>query len=496
MIIFFIKNIIQQQQPQTQTQMELDDEWLAWEEETRKEPEPINRAQHYDSSEPFELQSTPAYEARIDKTPPQASHLSISTKSKKVLLNKPVNLEIFWQIPLISYDAQMPGIIKKQIRVTSSNSEDYEAFKSKKQTARQMPNCSYLREVVVKHMDVQKVSKHMFYNLTMVSIGISSKDLNNKRKSLISEDAVADVDAEEDEDKEEDNDEPVEPETIQETKRSRRKKNDNNQQQPEQVEVCSKELLKKTKQVFMNCFVLTIRLRLTNQQHQQQQQSNPMFHEYHVKVFNSGKISFVGVKSETVFQTLFEIVIQTIKQYDTSLAECSENAQDYEQVKILVNSKFNCGFCVHQENLCELLLKKYDMNCIYSKSNQYSGLRSKFYYDLTKSADEQTGIFVQDNKENNTSTEGIENKAQQQQHRNQSAKLVSYPAHIVRVSYSIFRTGNVLISGRCDDDILNAVYEFVSRMLRTEFQYLYLGEPEIKAEQTKKVKRIWKKLVD
>jgi hypothetical protein len=41
---------------------------------------------------------------------------------------------------------------------------------------------------------------------------------------------------------------------------------------------------------------------------------------------------------------------------------------------------------------------------------------------------------------------------------------------IVKVSFMIFRTGSVLIVGKCTDEILNEIYAFIRTMLENEYK--------------------------
>ena len=51
-----------------------------------------------------------------NEDPPKATEIYISTKTKIAYLNQPIDLMIFWNIPVISYATPMNGVIKKQIK--------------------------------------------------------------------------------------------------------------------------------------------------------------------------------------------------------------------------------------------------------------------------------------------------------------------------------------------------------------------------------------------
>jgi len=362
---------------------------------------------------------------------PNASPLVISTKSKEIFLNKAVDLNIFWKIPLISYDEQKAGCLKKQMRVKYKTPEEYADYLLKKEQGLLIDGCNYLHESIFEHMDVQKVKLRHFNYLGMVSFGL-----------------------------------------------------------------CSKDLYDVIKKVFMNCFILIIRLELPVEIFNINEElynssttsishlpSGPkIFHEYNVKVFNTGKITFTGVKNSIIFKELLNVVINILKLCAPhEWMNYSSNIEHYKQVNILVNSNFKCGFCLNQSKLRRILTTKYNLICVFNYGNQYTGLRTKFYYDTSKSPEEQTGQY-------NSTTDTLD----LHENKNKMSKLVSYPPNIVRISYSIFRTGSVLISGKCDDDILNHVYLHVANLLKDEFPFIYAGCAEIKTKKTQKQKKFLK----
>ena len=48
-----------------------------------------------------------------------------------------------------------------------------------------------------------------------------------------------------------------------------------------------------------------------------------------------------------------------------------------------------------------------------------------------------------------------------------------------KVSFMIFRTGGCLIVGNCSEEILRFVYEFVKKILKDEYQHIYMDGGEI-----------------
>jgi hypothetical protein len=75
--------------------------------------------------------------------------------------------------------------------------------------------------------------------------------------------------------------------------------------------------------------------------------------------------------------------------------------------------------------------------------------------------------------------------------------------NVIHVSFMIFRTGSVLIVGKCDEDVLMLIYEFLKNILRTEFvnicqkntnanssiDFNELNQSKIEKDKKKKIRR-------
>ena len=183
----------------------------------------------------------------------------------------------------------------------------------------------------------------------------------------------------------------------------------------------------KKKSAFYNCFVLILRMKV-----------GEIFKEFHVKVFNTGKLEIPGVQNETTFQLLLLQVIQTLQPF---VKEKLDYKPDSEET-VLINSNFNCGFFINREELYDILKLKYNIQSIYDPCS-YPGIQCKFYYNPDIGI--QSGSQISE-----------ENKALYQ--------------NISEVSFMIFRTGSVLIVGKCDENVLMIIYEFLKKILHNEFK--------------------------
>lgn len=193
----------------------------------------------------------------------------------------------------------------------------------------------------------------------------------------------------------------------------------------------------KKKSAFYNCFVLILRMKV-----------NQIFKEFHVKVFNTGKLEIPGVQSEPIFEMILKQVIETLQPYIDLPLGYKENSTE----TVLINSNFNCRFYINREALYEKLKFKYNLQSIYDPCS-YPGIQCKFYYN--PDIEFQNGCQI-------------------------SAENINLYKNITTVSFMIFRTGSVLIVGKCDEHVLITIYEFLKIILINEHknicQNVILGE--------------------
>lgn len=206
------------------------------------------------------------------------------------------------------------------------------------------------------------------------------------------------------------------------------------------IGVCKKDLLQyrsKKKSAFYNCFVLIIRLL----------DDSLNYKEYHVKIFNTGKIEIPGVQNDVLFQRVLLLLLTIIQPHvETQLKYKSDV---YETV--LINSIFKCGYYINRETLYDILKYKYNIQTIYDPCS-YPGIQCKFYYNPDVGI--QTGSQI--------SEEG------KKKYKN-----------INQVSFMIFRTGSVLIVGKCEESVLREIYEFIKNILVVEYKQVFEENTEV-----------------
>ena len=193
----------------------------------------------------------------------------------------------------------------------------------------------------------------------------------------------------------------------------------------------------KKKSAFYNCFVLILRIKI-----------DCMFKEFHVKVFNTGKLEIPGIQTEKTFQKTLSLVIDILQPYFEEKLLYQKDTTE----TVLINSNFNCGYYINRETLFDLLKYKYNIQSIYDPCS-YPGIQCKFYYN--PDIEIQTGSQISE-----------ENKKKY--------------LNIKEISFMIFRTGSVLIVGKCDENVLIIIYEFLKQILIDEFSKI--GQQKAKNE--------------
>ena len=196
------------------------------------------------------------------------------------------------------------------------------------------------------------------------------------------------------------------------------------------IGLCKKDLLyarNKEKSAFYNCFVLSLRINIDGS-----------FKEMHIKIFNTGKIEIPGIQNDEQLNIIINNLLLILNKYVDPNISC--NYKDTEDV--LINSNFNCGFYINREILYSILRNKYNINAIYDPCS-YPGIRCIYYC-------------------NNNAT---------------------------KISYMIFRTGSILIVGKCNEETLNVVYEYIKNILSCEYENIFNEGSKVKELHSKKMKK-------
>lgn len=357
--------------------MDIDEEWehFLLDNEENEHDEQIHTHSNNYAREIYDVNHTNTT-ADTSTTIPKSTDLYISTQTKIIFLSTTINLNIFWEIPIIPYHKPIDGIIKKQMKIISLAQEDLENIQNK------LKNENYFEEFIITHID-NKNGRIKFKDVRKISIGISKKDILNRR--------------------------------------------------------CKK------KSAFYNCFVIIIRIKITD-----------VFKEIHVKIFNTGKIEIPGIQSDMEYN----IILDKIKEYLQPLINNKISFIQNSDETVLINSNFNCGYFINRTKLHDILKFKYNIQSIYEPCN-YPGIQNKFYYNPNDKIQKGCQIV------------------------NDHDQLIP---DIKSVSFMIFRTGSILIVGKCQKYVLTDIYNFLKEMFETEYHVISQKCSSSEVEQEVKIK--------
>ena len=222
------------------------------------------------------------------------------------------------------------------------------------------------------------------------------------------------------------------------------------------IGLCKKDIVSyrtKKKSAFYNCFVLIMRLLY-----------NGIFREIHIKVFNTGKLEIPGIQNDQLLTIVLDNLIQILKPYvcNNDLHYLKEKTET-----VLINSNFNCGYYINREKLFDILKYKYKINSSFDPCS-YPGIQCEFYYDTDKH--DNTGRQIN------------------------NIDITNNSDNIFKISFMIFRTGSVLIVGKCDEHILYDIYDFIKKILEYEYSEIVTNNINIET-LVKKKKQVRKKII-
>jgi hypothetical protein len=160
------------------------------------------------------------------------------------------------------------------------------------------------------------------------------------------------------------------------------------------------------------------------------------WHEFHVKIFNTGDIDVPGIKSEAMYRAVSGRVVALLGRVGADA--------DLATRTVLTNSDFKCGFEINRAALHDVLRARYDVDCTYDPCCGHPGVTCKFLYDDALPPEAQT-----------TSRRGPGSPA-------------SAPATARTLTVMIFRTGSILINGGGDRAVFTTLHEMILAILTLE----------------------------
>jgi hypothetical protein len=107
---------------------------------------------------------------------PKCDELYISTKTKVLFLNQPIDIQtVFWNIPVIEYWRPIMGVVKKQMKFVAKTEEEYNEYRKK------LEGVPYYTENIIKQINNPQARRLKFKDERKLTVGISKKDIMNCR---------------------------------------------------------------------------------------------------------------------------------------------------------------------------------------------------------------------------------------------------------------------------------------------------------------------------
>lgn len=315
---------------------------------------------------------------------PNSSPLHISTASFRLQASAPIDLNLFWKIPVIPYSRMASGVVKKEMKIISNGEDEYNQV---------IALCNQHPEVnihIVSHKSsIKSNGKISITDSRCMEQGLSRKDI------LMS-------------------------------KRARPKG-------------------------FINCFILNMRVLLEN-----------TFHEFHVKLFNTGQIKVPGAQTPHLFHIVVENLVSLLRVYDPSI----NIPMDSKQI-VMTNSDFQCNFQINRDEWYRLLVQKYKIKSRYDPCSYYPGVKGSLCIDPASNT-----ILLDSNYdyEHEKKKKGKHKDEEEEEESEEEDKQHG----ILIVHFMVFRTGSVLIVGKCESNLLNLVYQTIVQWLQADYPTIVL----------------------
>ena len=154
--------------------LNIDDEWTNFLSKSYNDDSSDNENNNSDANDNDNDATEIKPNATLNMIIPEPTPIYISTKSKIAYLLAPIDLSIFWDIPVISYSTPSNGVIKKQIKFNSKTAEELNIIQTKLQKE------IYYDEYVMAHIDNPN-GRIKFKDIRKITVGISKKDIMSYR---------------------------------------------------------------------------------------------------------------------------------------------------------------------------------------------------------------------------------------------------------------------------------------------------------------------------
>ena len=403
-----------------------------------------------------------------------SSKLYISTTTIISYLNTSIDISsLFWKIPIIGYSTPTEGVIKKQMKFILNSQKELDEITQKREMY------EYTNEFII-----NKCSKNSKKDIKDI------KKRGGRQKQHLAEQAKQEQAKQEQAKQDQAKQEQAQQEQAQQTQaqqtqaqQTQAQQTQAQQEQAQQTQaqqtqaqqtqaqedstikyirkisigICKKDIKSyrcKQKGAFMNCFVVILRILI-----------NDVFKEIHVKVFNTGKLEIPGIQSSAILNDVLILLVKLLRPFVSD----SLNYLPDKSETVLINSNFNCGYYINREKLYEILKHKYNINSVYDPCS-YPGIQCEIYYNTT--------LKIQKNAE--------ESPLVSLASASSASESEDYKKNNYKISFMVFRTGSVLIVGKCNETILYELYDFLCDILKKEYIYIKNSQKDIKKKEVVK----------
>jgi hypothetical protein len=405
--------------------------------------------------------------------------LIISTKTKVLFLNKPIDIfSIFWKIPIIEYWKPEKGVIKKQIKIVSKTKEELEIYKQR------IIGINYYQEHIIKQIDNPTSRSIKFKDERKITIGMSKKDITIQRSRI--KNAFYNCMA-----------------IILRFKFKNVFKEIHvkifNTGKMEIPGIVDYSMLEYVKQMILE--ILLTYDDITSEpdgDSTKETKSETAFEHAEETAFEHAEETAFEHADETAIEDADETAIEDADETafehadETAFEHADETAletvihhsnkinvpvcyvDNFKEEHVLINSNFNCGYFVNRERLYNILISpKYGLESSFDPCN-YSGVKCRYYFnnEIGLNKELQRGVIIDDDKQMKLSV------------------LMDCKKY-TEVSLMIFRTGSCIIVGNCSEKILRFIFEFIKNILTVEYENICFNNeiPQIKTKTFKLIKR-------
>ena len=194
----------------------------------------------------------------------------------------------------------------------------------------------------------------------------------------------------------------------------------------------------RVKGAFYNCFMLVLRIL----------DEHNVFKEVNIKIFNTGKMSFPGMITPYLLNKSIVLITNMLSKI---MKQSIFYIQDSVET-VLINSNFTCNYYLDRNKLFNILKYDYKLHVNYDPCS-YPGIQCKYFDNkLNNNNNGQCVCTVPCCRKGDGSEDG----------------------NCREVSFMIFRTGSVLIVGKCSDELLVIIYEFIKNILYDNYEKIFI----------------------